>query len=155
MTTFTEHYAKTDSDGNLIVPLEVCNKACAKQAGNRCKVKDEETGEFSIDPEYFAKKLFGTNYICVELEDGVSISCYSGTVTSGRADKDQDKLDAIAKVESDRVMRDTEQAWIGVIRENLNVKNVSNWKDAELKVGYNQWPTSQEFTDYDPTFIHN
>ena len=54
MSNHTVYYAKTDVDDNLVVPIEVVNVACKKEAGLRCLDKND-----NVDEEYYAKKIFG------------------------------------------------------------------------------------------------
>ena len=148
MVKYNTQYTKIDDNGDLVYPIESVNEACGRQS-KKC-VDDEG----NVDKAYFAKKQFGKKFIKVKFEDGVSMTCFSGKVTDGVALKDKAAVDAEALKKSNFLKKQIEITWVKAIRDNLNVKDMPNWKDAELMVAFNKWPSSADFKNYDITFRH-
>ena len=149
MTKYKTMYARTDENGDMVMPIQTVNKASFKESGKRCLVDGK------VDEEYFAKKQFGTGYMEVSFEEKVPLYIFKKSITGGKAVKDKTKEDKENKRKDDKRKMYIEMDWIETIRSNLNVKDQANWKDAELKVGFNQWPNSVEFLEYDPAYKHN
>lgn len=143
-------YTKIDSDGELIMPLETVNIACVKDAGGRCLVNDK------VDEEYYAKKQFGEgNYKAVEFEKDVPMFHFTGTVTQGKADKDQKLIDEDKNLKTAQKQKSVQRDWVVSIINGLDLVNEKQWTTAEKKLSRNIYPTLDDFKEHNATFKHD
>ncbi len=150
MTTYKQRYARTDDEGNLVIPIEAVNLADLKTTGSRCL---DSKGR--VDDAHFAKKLFGTHYKKVEFEKGMPLEIAYKKVEGSKVVKDRVKNKKDKEKKEERRKMAIEADWMTTIKDSIDFSvKFDDWLIAEKKVYGGIWPSPKEFEEYDKEFRH-